>query len=332
MSQKTSIDLKSLFEGQSDESYNDSVQINPTEDYFLTTTKFSPKYDVSDQYQEFSDGYYLKLTEVLIIAGIILFWLMAIRKFTKNFDKIRTTHYREIPYKYKLKDVENLSAVNVTPNSKDGVIFTRDPINNMIRNSKLSYPYAIISNIPTTNNSVSSFKAHTMSNTSNETAAIGGSRKFTQRHKFANHKSKNLNESSFDSRESYLVNPRRKISNSLVNLSNKRQVSLRRDDSILNDNIYRSNQDKVRIQNRLNQTSVVSPVLANTNEFHSRSCRQKVMKKQQSIDNHPLNISPLIRRSFLDLHKQAIENSTRRKKENKKESVKSDSPSVSQET
>lgn len=273
-------------------------QQTTTTQTIIVTTRWS-KYDqASEQYQEFSEGYHIKITEVFIILGIILFWLMAIRKFTKNFDKIRTTHYREIPYKYKLKDVENLDAVNVTSNQKDGVIFTRDPINNMIRNSKL--PHEIISNLPTTGSSMASLKCN------NE--ILGGSRRYIQRHKFSVSSKARNNFDSFESRES--TGNYRKLSHSLVNISKQcGNNHLRRDDSVLNDNIYRIDRDKVP---RIAKHIRVQPT--QYDQFKLTPFKQSVKVKRQlstTVENHPLNISPLIRRSFLDLHKQAVSNSTR---------------------
>lgn len=114
------------------------------------------KYDPDETSNEFTNGYYIRVSEIFIIVFILLFWLLSLRKFTRNFDKIRTTHYREIPYKYKVKDVENINNVNITSSAKDGVIFTRDPINNLIHESKL-YPYDIISNQNTASQSIHSF-------------------------------------------------------------------------------------------------------------------------------------------------------------------------------
>ena len=142
-----------------------SILRNLTADHLifseLSTTKKTGqaggKYENFDESpNEFTNGYYIRVSEIFIIIFILLFWFMSLRKFTRNFDKIRTTHYREIPYKYKVKDVENINNVNIASNVKDGVIFTRDPINNLIQESKL-YPYNIISNHNTAAHSMYSF-------------------------------------------------------------------------------------------------------------------------------------------------------------------------------
>jgi len=77
---------------------------------------------------EFTSGFNLRLSEVLVILFILMLWLLSLLKFMQHFNKIRITHYREIPYKYFLKDPENLSQVRVCRYPSQGVIFTNDPV------------------------------------------------------------------------------------------------------------------------------------------------------------------------------------------------------------
>ena len=178
------------------------------------------KYDVETP-NEFSNGYNIRLPEIIIIAFILLIWLLSLRKFTKSFEKIRTTHYREIPYKYRIKDVENLNHVHIASNQKDGIIFTRDPINNLIAESKL-YPYDIISNANTAE-SLNSYNNHTV----HEVDDLN-SKAYKKKCKFST------------SNPGTIGYSKKTQSHSLVNLypNTKTMSMLMRDDSILNYNIY----------------------------------------------------------------------------------------------
>lgn len=77
---------------------------------------------------------------------------------------------------------------------------------------------------------------------------------------------------------------------SLVNLAPIKSKLFRRDDSSLNDNIYRTNTHKVSMR----RLSYHRFKVRTTSDSHYKSISQ---------------ISPIVRQSFLDLHKKAIEKS-----------------------
>lgn len=254
------------------------------------------KYDVNESPNDFTDGYYIRFSEIIIIAAIIVFWLLALRKFTKNFDKIRTTHYREIPYKYKIKDVENLKSVNVTHAAKDGVIFTRDPINNLIHQSKLC-PYDIFSNAETT--PVSNASINQVRGDINEIS----SRNYANRKQLFSCKKSTIDNNSSNDYSICNEHYQNSHSHSLINLKRFNLVRTkqcqRQDDSILNDNIYRSTRDKVNMKR--------SSILTND------STKQQSLNNLTELNeaNHPLMMSSFIRRSFIDLHRQTRQNRAR---------------------
>lgn len=53
---------------------------------------------------EFSNGYYIRFWELVIVIFVIILWVLSLYRFIKHFDKLRITHHREIPYKLRQKD------------------------------------------------------------------------------------------------------------------------------------------------------------------------------------------------------------------------------------
>ena len=58
---------------------------------------------------EFSTGYSARPIEIGIILFVIMIWALSLLKFFKNFEILRTTHYREIPYHLRQNNSVNLS-------------------------------------------------------------------------------------------------------------------------------------------------------------------------------------------------------------------------------
>jgi hypothetical protein len=181
----------------------------------------------------------------------------------------------------------------VVPNQKDGIIFTRDPINNLIAESKL-YPYDIISNTNTADSLNSNNIQMIHENDDNNLKFYNSKRKSQNKYH-----SYNLNENNLISAT------KNQNSHSLINLysnSNysKPKLTLRRDDSILNDNIYRLKKHKVIMRRPTHQTnSYLKP---------KTIIRKKEETPTRALSLHPLMIAPLIRRSLLDLHQKTLEN------------------------
>jgi hypothetical protein len=63
----------------------------------------------------------MEIPEILIIGVIILLWLLSIKKFTKQFERIRTTHYREIPYSYHATKI-NDNKITIVQHETDSII------------------------------------------------------------------------------------------------------------------------------------------------------------------------------------------------------------------
>lgn len=89
------------------------------------------KYEVNETPNEFTSGYTMKPVEILVILFILVLWVLSLRKFFKTFGKLRTTHYHDVPYKYKLKDPHNISHIKVVNNQTESVIYSRDPIKSL---------------------------------------------------------------------------------------------------------------------------------------------------------------------------------------------------------
>lgn len=69
--------------------------------------------------------------ELIVIILILCLWVLSLRKLVKHFDKLSSTQYREIPYKYQLKDPENIANIKIVNNQNESVIYSRDPIKSL---------------------------------------------------------------------------------------------------------------------------------------------------------------------------------------------------------
>jgi len=199
-----------------------------------------------------------------------------------------------MPYKYKIKDSTNNS-------QRDNQNFQPNPINRIIKESKLAHQYDLISNPNTTNNSLYSIKqSYINSNRDNsiENSIIAPPcHTNKKRLQFSIKKNNDTDTKYKNLAESRVTNVNEIKADEGLNLSlgnfKFRRSCLRRDDSILNDNIYRSTMHKVNTPRCYDQhrSLKVKGMLRNgSNQRHKK------------ID-HPMKISPIIRRSFLELHK-----------------------------
>lgn len=59
---------------------------------------------------DFSMTYNITTTEGCVILFVLALWILSLRKLIKNFDKLRTNPI-QVPYKYRLKDPENINHV-----------------------------------------------------------------------------------------------------------------------------------------------------------------------------------------------------------------------------
>ena len=100
----------------------------------------SHKYDMDLASNEFSTE--MHTPEILVIILVLCLWVLSLRKLVKHFDKLRSTQYREIPYKYHLKDPENIANVKIANNQNESVIYLRDPVKSL-RSKSIPCPNAI---------------------------------------------------------------------------------------------------------------------------------------------------------------------------------------------
>ena len=87
------------------------------------------KYDSDMASNEFSTE--MHTPEIIVVILILCLWVLSLRKLVKHFDKLRSTQYREIPYKYHLKDPENIGNVKIVNNQNESVIYSRDPVKSL---------------------------------------------------------------------------------------------------------------------------------------------------------------------------------------------------------
>lgn len=87
------------------------------------------KYDNGLASNEFSSE--MRTPEICVIILILCLWVLSLRKLVKHFDKLSSTHYREIPYKYRLKDPENIANIKIVNNQNESVIYSRDPVKSL---------------------------------------------------------------------------------------------------------------------------------------------------------------------------------------------------------
>ena len=112
----------------------------------------------------------MEIPEIIIIALIIILWLLSIKKFIKQFERIRTTHYREIPYSYYSKKI-NDNKITIVKRETDSIIHiapqkisrSRSLPSNQFQNKSISEKNFDINN-KNTNNSPSTTHIQNSSN------------------------------------------------------------------------------------------------------------------------------------------------------------------------
>ena len=295
-----------------------SVLTTPTPQLETTTTTPLPKSTVDinkilhnmpkmkfeiDSPNEFTNGYELRLIEILFIVFILFLWICSLRKFVKNFDKLRTTHYREIPYKYKLKDPQNINQVRVVHNQTESVIYSRDPI------KKLN-PGSLKSEEGLLSSKRSSTSSKTITISPSKTKLIVESPDLTIQ------STENLNENfscekiKFDIEDLSIGNRNSGHSRSYESLKHLDSLDEREECSSLGS---LSNMNKIRKQPKVSIEKNMDRF--NNNESIKRRYAYQTQKNQSlsTKSNSLLNpnmLSPFIRQSLLDLHQKSVENIT----------------------
>lgn len=281
------------------------------------------KFDTNSP-NEFTNDYYIRLSEIIIIVFILILWILSLRKFFKHFEKIRTTHYREIPYKYRLKDPENLSKVRVCRYPSQSVIFTNDPIAKVVNGRQFSMCDDLIMSPKTSlhrqmspvydeydirkkkfNIVISEVEDNNEENSEKSSQSNTNDKKEKDLYEDIEYIDNNIN--STNSNEVLIKSNHTLQSCSLGNLNNsnagknlvsntnkKLKRSKRQDDSSLDEQIYHryfsSDQKRHLFRNSERNTTLS-------------------LQKKFYIDH--LTVSPVIKKSIFDLHKRSLEKMSR---------------------
>ncbi len=218
--------------------------------------------------------YKMEIPEIIIIILIIFLWFLSIRKFTKQFERIRTTHYREIPYSYQSKTF-NENKITIVKRETDSVIYAAQP---KLTRSK-SFPSDQINN---SNSNNSGFK----NNSKNCSTEAINYKEFTSNHSINNNvcRKKSTSNTQIYVAE-YSTRPLSKTvkttSGSLSPILVEFDCSPKKFNSGL-------------ISSTLNETNIHSNYL---------------MPINSNLIN-PSLIPPIVRRSLLDLHRRSVEHVT----------------------
>jgi hypothetical protein len=88
-----------------------SILYTKSDNIQISSVSFD-KFQDTNQYNEFTSGFNLKFYEYFFIFFILCLWFYSLRKCFRNFAKIQTIHYREMPYKYRSTHApQNISKV-----------------------------------------------------------------------------------------------------------------------------------------------------------------------------------------------------------------------------
>jgi hypothetical protein len=253
-------------------------------------TKLSNYYSANNKYYdnptEFTNGYDMKLPEIVIIVLILICWILSLRKFVKNFDKIRTTHYREIPYKYKIKDPQNINQVRAVDQQIEAVVYTNDTAKMSLNGSN------------ETSVDASAIRAE------DAATALNGERlnrrEYNRMRRFNDEKKYQSNTDLFsidlECKRNRIYDKEQSLS-----LTNLDQLNCDRN----SDFDYGSDNQQARIYIRKPSSSFV--------DYSESISEQLALPKTSKLkrDSRLLNpelISPLIKQSLLELHQKSIEN------------------------
>ena len=250
---------------------------------------------------EFSSGYEVSRTELIVIMLILLLWILSLRKFVKNFEKIRTIHYREIPYKYKSKEPDNLSQVRVVKRPKEGVIYSKEPVK-----CSRSRSFPLDSNSERGGASVTSLSKieSNLSGKHSNKSSWDSSCSFENARRDGNSNMADDDELLLNEASAVAMSKSRRSKRSSSLDANEYKMNARQsrnqDDSGLHDQIYSSDSR--------NKDARATSGKSQTNSTSNRSANNFLNPNMTSnlIDTNLL--SPLIKRSLLDLHAKSIEN------------------------
>jgi hypothetical protein len=235
--------------------------------------------------------------ELVMVAIVLALWVLSLRKLVKHFDKLRSTQYREIPYKYRMKDPENLSHVKIVNNQSESVIYSRDPVK-QLRSKSIA---------TCADDTARKFSSVFLSKISNGNSPFGGDltpcssnrqrRKMSEYYTSATFSTASIN--------TYKKAFKRGLTNEKANMSN----------SLMSLKLFKSS--------CAGANSGVAAVAADCGggaakrHANSEACYYDVNERTSTVGGcseessnllNPLLLSPFIRRSMLDLHQKSVEN------------------------
>lgn len=279
----------------------------------------------------------MEIPEIIIIAIILILWFLSIRKFTKQFERIRTTHYREIPYSYKSQKLVHDNKITIVKRETDSVIYAPS-IKRMSRSK--SYPSVhsnenVITNVKSENN------INTINNerkASNKDEIMNEIRKRSRSERNVNNRYYNMTLNSQTYNDNYTsITSNSALHNHRGSTAEVKSIHyikcIPADDSRLpflveldgsprriNQYLYKaadkSSYDSIKAEIRRNSQLLT---IQNERGYQKGEKKQKnVLSKQaeyntsiSSEEDHqyidPFLIPPIVKRSLLDLHRRSAE-------------------------
>ncbi len=303
-----------------------SVLTHTTPDDSTLPTK--TRHDANNVPNEFSYGNKMNGTEIFVICIILLLWVLSLWKLIRNFDKLSTTQYRQIPYKYKLKDPQNIGKVKIVNNSNDAVLYTRDPLKQLKARSIDDLTTSITLKIDPIKlkNKRATLHNFLFNNRKDSTASTSRQDESLEDEYRRVGENYSLNNANLDKYQIYVRQNSQNSSGcpgglrknlSLTSLCEVNEREMRRKASSTK-------------RHSLKEHDVHLITINQYNNSDNNQNRGQIYKQSSLLD--PNLLSPLVRRSLLDLHQKSVENvRTRLSSENS--SIKKDEsvgPSITQ--
>lgn len=271
---------------------------NKTTILTLRATKFE-----IENATEFTSGFNLRLAEVLVILFILMLWLLSLLKFMQHFNKIRITHYREIPYKYFLKDPENLSQVRVCRYPSQGVIFTNDPVALVSQTRQ----YSMCSDLLMTPKHSLTIRANSQDD------SLMKQKRFSKLNMV---RSIVISEVDDEINNKSIISEKNKGSNDTMNyIDNDESMYLQQNSNPTPPSsspppppqpLLPTTRSKIQIHH-LDDSNLNESIYHRTVDQRRRLFRNSILVNRKHFIDH-LSVSPIIKKSIIDLHRRSIEN------------------------
>jgi hypothetical protein len=281
----------------------------------LNTTQKIPvriKFD-NESPNEFTNGFQLKFNEIIFILLILLLWILSLRKLFYNFEKLRTTHYREIPYKFRGNNPNKIEEVRIVKNQTESVICDR-------RKSIRSKSLCLVNN---------KLEAHTFHTNSVKPRLIniGGNNENTTIINFCNENNNVINETTSrqSSRKSFQFDSSNlKTQISVAKFRSESESSSQSENSLQSEKKLSSSMDNIsecgesfnknyiKVRHSDAATHIFSkdfdPISSNENGNNVSKGQMLDAFREPSNLIDTTRLSPIVKKSLLDLHQKSIEN------------------------